>query len=288
MMTIILGMQFKSLQHTTLAEITETFNDAFSAYEIPMQHTEESLRRKLEIEDIDLQLSVGAFDGDQLGGFIFFGIDRNLNGRVTAWDGGTGVRAAYRGRQITQKLFGFALPLLRKQGVQCILLEVLENNSTARNIYSGLGFSLLRRLNAYKGNILSTKNIPFQIENLTGADETLQYALGDFLPAWQQSHKRIQNAGEAVQTIGIVDDAYQPIAYARFRPEDGRVLQFAVHPAHRRKGMGTAIFTHIAARVAGPVSVVNVDEHCESCAAFLTAMGLHPFISQYEMALELS
>lgn len=281
-------MQFKSLLHTALPELTEAFNDAFSAYEIPMRHTEESLRRKLEIEDIDLQASVGAFDGDLLAGFIFFGIDRNLNGRITAWDGGTGVRAAYRGQQLTKKLFAYALPLLRQQGVQRILLEVLEKNNTARNIYSSLGFSILRRLDAYKGNFLSSKNTLAKIEIWAGADENLQEVPGEFLPAWQQSHKRIQNAGDAIRTIGIRDEAHQPIAYVQFRPEDGRVVQFAVHPAHRRKGIGTALFAFVASQTDGALSVVNVDERSEASAAFLSAVGLQPFICQYEMVLELS
>ena len=66
------------------------------------------------------------------------------------------------------------------------------------------------------------------------------------------------------------------------------MLQFAVHPAHRRQGLGTALFSFIASETAEALSVINADERSETCAAFLPAIGLQAFISQYEMALDLT
>ena len=124
-------MQFKTLGQTDFENIVEAFNDAFADYEIQLQRTKEELLQKIRVEDIDLSLSAGAFDGDTLVGFIFFGIDDHVNGIKTAWDGGTGVIPAYRGHKLTQRMFEFIQPALKQAGVKKILLEVLENNTVA-------------------------------------------------------------------------------------------------------------------------------------------------------------
>ena len=86
-------MHFTTLEHTPIGDITACMNAAFAEYEISIQWTDESLQQKMRIEDIDLSLSVGAFDNDTLAGVILMGADDN-NRRV--WDGGTGVIPAYR------------------------------------------------------------------------------------------------------------------------------------------------------------------------------------------------
>ena len=277
-------MQFKTLGQTDFENIVEAFNDAFADYEIQLQRTKEELLQKIRVEDIDLSLSAGAFDGDTLVGFIFFGIDDHVNGIKTAWDGGTGVIPAYRGHKLTQRMFEFIQPALKQAGVKKILLEVLENNTGAYKIYESLGFRETRKLNAYKGILNGLSSVKYNVEILHPFDIDVLLNFGDFQPPWQQMNKRVNNWGDVISSIGIKHNN-DIVAYARYNTTTKRVLQFAVSGKYRRKGMATALFHHIAGDNSTPVTVINVDNGSSETNAFLKTIGLNYFISQYEMEM---
>lgn len=277
-------MHFTTLEHTPIGEITACMNAAFAEYEIPMQWTEESLLQKMRIEDIDLSLSAGAFDDGTLAGLILMGADEG-NSRV--WDGGTGVLPAYRGQKLTERMFAYILPQLKQRGAKLMLLEVLENNKGAYKVYERLGFTTTRLLHAYKGNITPGKPTIYEIETLTQYDTDELLNLCDWQPAWQQMNQRIANRRDSVTTICIKADG-QVAAYAHYDAAARRIHQFAVAKQHRRKGMGAALFQHIASESANdPVLIINIDAGCEATNAFLQTIGLEQHISQYEMVMEL-
>lgn len=280
-------MQFLTLNNVPAETIVTAFNHAFENYKIHMQQTKESLLHKIKVEDIDLNLSVGAFDGEKLAGFIFFGIDDDVNGIKTAWDGGTGVIPTYRGKKLTQQMFEFILPQLKNNDVKKILLEVLEDNTSAYKIYEGIGFRKKRKLNAYKGTIKKMEPTHYNIEMFRGFDADALLALGDFLPPWQQMNKRIQNWGDAVATIGIKKNN-AAVAYVHYNKSTKRILQFAVAKEYRNNGMGAALFKHIAGDNTTPIIVINVDDSCGNTDAFLKAIGLNYFISQFEMEIDIA
>ncbi len=276
-------MHFATLEHTPIRDITACMNAAFAEYEIPIQWTEESLQQKMRVEDIDLSLSVGAVDNGTLAGVILMGADEG-NRRV--WDGGTGVVSAYRGQKLTEKMFVYILPTLRQAGAQLMLLEVLENNKGAYGIYERLGFSTTRLLHAYKGDITIAAKGDYTIETLEGYNAEELATLRDWEPAWQQMDQRIINRGASVTTICTRQEG-KIAAYAQYDSAACRVHQFAVAKEYRRKGLGTALFRHIADACPGPVLIVNIDAGSENTNAFLQAIGLEKHISQYEMIMEL-
>lgn len=276
-------MHFSTLEHTPISDITACMNAAFAEYEISIQWTDESLQQKMRIEDIDLSLSVGAFDNDTLAGVILMGADDN-NKRV--WDGGTGVIPAYRGQKLTEKMFAHILPILRQAGAQLMLLEVLENNKGAYIVYERLGFLPTRLLHAYKGDITVTARTHYVIELLNSYDADELAGLWDWQPAWQQMNQRITNRGASVTTICIRQED-RIAAYAHYDSAACRVHQFAVAKEHRRKGLATALFRHIADACAGPVLIINIDAGSDNTNVFLQAIGLQQHISQYEMMMEL-
>jgi len=278
-------MQFKTLDHTSIDHITKAFNAAFADYEIQLQLTAEELLQKVKIEDISFEFSVGAFDKGVLVGFIFFGIDDNVNGMKTAWDGGTGVIPSYRGQKLTQRMFGFILPMLKQCKVERVLLEVLENNNVAGSIYEKLDFVKTRKLNAYKGTLTELRPAEHKIEVLECFDAEHLLSLGDFQPPWQQMNRRVKNWGDVVTTIGIKCQK-DVVAYAHYNTATKRVLQFAVKKEHRNKGMANALFSHIAGDNSAPITIINVDDGSPSTNSFLNSMGLHRFISQYEMEMD--
>jgi len=279
-------MQFRTLETSTIDILTETFNLAFADYEIPFHLTPEDLSQKFRTEDIDLSFSVGAFDGDKLVGFIFFGMDDDVQGVKTAWDGGTGVIPEHRGQKLTQRMFDFMLPVLKATGVKKILLEVLERNTGARGIYESLGFTVTRKLNAYKGIVQSAKTSPHKVALLQNADYNFLLKLGNVQPAWQQMNKRVANPGNDILTYVVqINDVIA--GYAHYNKNRHRLQQIAVAPAHRRKGIGTALLQHIAAQNPEALLVINIDDRSESINGFFPAIGMKWQLSQYEMELEL-
>lgn len=271
-------MLLKSLENTPIADIVDAFNQSFADYELPFQFTAESMQQKIQFEDIDLRYSVGAFDNYKLIGFIFFGIDG-----TTAWDGGTGVIPAYRGQRLTQRMLDYSFPILKAQGINHVLLEVLENNVGARNIYESAGFSITRKLHGYKGQVSINKNHNYQIEVLSDPDFGMLSKLGDFKFAWQQMDKRIQNRADIITTICIRDNN-EIVAYMHFDAKASRVHQFGTAESHRRKGMATALFQYLAQNCATPILVVNVEDVSEA-DKFIQTTGLAHLISQFEMAM---
>src|SRR5687768_12381337 len=146
-------MKFKDLQHVSLQIIADTFNLAFSDYVIPMHFTEPQLIEKLTRDGINLEHSVGAFDGEKLVGFILQGVGQ-WDGTLAAYNGGTGVIPVYRGKKITQQLYSYSIPKLRAAGVNKCLLEVVTHNKVALKTYEKIGFTATRTLLSFKGELI--------------------------------------------------------------------------------------------------------------------------------------
>ncbi len=284
-------MEFATLEHTPIGLLTEAFNNAFADYELPLQYTPETLQQKINVEGINLDMSVGAFDNGTLVGFTFFAVDK-LNNVLTAWDGGTGVIPGYRGQKLTQRMFDHIRPVLENAGVKRVLLEVLQNNTGAYRIYEKIGFRTVRSLNAYRGAVKKTSSVQYKIEILHSYDAGQLLSMADWQPSWQYTNYVVRNWGDPIITIGIKKDG-AVVAYAHYTTltRQGsttmRVMQFAVDKNHRRLGMGTALFNYIAGDNSIPVSVINVDATSESSNAFMKAAGMEHFISQYEMEIKI-
>ena len=277
-------MQFKTLADISVKDVANAFNKAFEDYAIKMHRTEEQMAQKIRAEHIDLSMSVGAFEGDQLVGFILFGLDI-VNGERTMWDGGTGVHPDYRGQRLTQKMFEYILPRIKKANVKRILLEVLESNHSAYRIYENLGFKKTRMLHAYDGTITKLQQPKYDVTILNSFDIDALLNFSDWQPAWQQMNNRVLGWGDDITTIGVKDDD-EIIAYTHYNPTTKRVFQFGVHKAYRRKGLGTALLSYICNHIS-PISIVNVDEHSTDAIAFLKTLGIAHFLDQYEMEMTL-
>lgn len=135
--------RFSSLQETSLQQVAECFNSAFSDYEQPIHFTAESLKYYLTASAVDLSLSYGAFCGEQLVGIILNsgGI---YNGEAVVFDAGTGIVPEHRGKKLFSALFDYTCQQLQARGIQKYYLEVLQANEHAVAIYSKKGFSVLR------------------------------------------------------------------------------------------------------------------------------------------------
>jgi ribosomal protein S18 acetylase RimI-like enzyme len=278
-------MEFRTLEHTSVADITTAFNEAFSDYIIRLQLTEESLTSKMKSENIVLSYSAGAFEEDKLVGFILHGYDV-INGEKTIYNAGTGVIPSFRGRSITSSLYEYSLPLLQKENIHTHLLEVIDTNVPAIKVYEKTGFKTLRNLSAFKSTTTITSDTNLSIK----AIDDINGAATEFMsvrPAWQNSLASIQRNREGHQLLGVFQDD-QLVAYAAYVSSTGRVKQCAVHPQYRRNGIGKALFSYMMQNsAAGELVLINMDEAYQPGIAFLKALGFQKFLGQFEMKLEL-
>lgn len=277
-------MKFSTLDDISTTALSDAFNNAFEGYAVPMRMSEKQLEQKIYAENIDLNRSVGAFDDDGIVGFILIGID-TINGIKTAWEGGTGVIKGYRGKRLSVKMYEYIFPILKDNGVERILLEMLETNDAMYKIHSDLGFKVLRKLHAYKGKPTGKPKNNHQVEIISNPDIEALKKLSSWQPAWQQMNKRVIGWGDRITTAGIRNND-NIVAYVHYDGERKRVFQFAVHNDHKRQGMASSLFNYIGKDL-DAISVINVDENATEADAFLKAIGLENFISQYEMSMDI-
>ncbi len=279
-------MKFRTLENTSIADLVHVFNEAFSDYLVPIHLTKEQLLNKIIAEGIQKELSVGAFEGEKLVGFILHGCD-NANGEKTAYNAGTGVIPDKRGNKLTHKLYDHAFPILKKNGVKKINLEVISENEAAKRTYAKIGFSKNRILNCYKGSIADLQShSTIQIQHIYQPDWKLLETFWDWTPSWQNSVSAINKSWSLLDTIGVFHDNVL-LGYIVYNPKLNRIHQFAIHKGHRKNGLGSQLMKHFALNKSKTVSLINIDDSALETNSFLQTAGLEIFVKQYEMTLEI-
>ena len=279
-------MNIRTLENTTVSEITATFNAAFESYFIPLVFTEESMATKIRSEGIQLNYSVGAFENNKLVGFILHGYDV-INGVKTIYNAGTGVVATHRGRGITEALYNYVIPLLANEGIYSHQLEVIDNNLPAKHVYEKLGFTSSITLQAFRGKPLLAQNENYVVRYLDEIPEEIS-SFANMEAAWQNSLASVQRDLNGHRLIGVyAGDSL--VGFAAFIPATGRIKQLLVHPQYRRQGIGKTILSFVAANSTAPQLVVtNVDESYKPAFRFLQSAGFEGFLRLYEMRMQVN
>lgn len=280
-------MEIRTLEQSSREDILEIFNDSFSDYYVPFKLSMEQLEVRLKASDVSLDISAAAFEGGRIVGFMIHG--RGLHeGLKTAHNSGTGVRPGYRGQGISGKIYDFLLPELQTRGYEKLLLEVISINAPAIKVYESKGYKVHRQLDAYKGSVKVTENMPggMELRSFQPLDWPLLQSFWDWTPSWQYSTGAVQRTLNDLYCAGVFQSGIL-LGYIIFDPSTKRVHQFGVRTDVRRKGVGKFLFSHIASEYGNELAVVNVEHGQEATDAFLRSLGLEQFFSQYEMTADL-
>ena len=222
------------------------------------------------------EASAGAFEDGQLVAFTVNGIDG-----TRGYDSGTGVVPTHRRHGLAREIMRACYPLLRDRGCTEYVLEVLEGNDRARELYLAEGFEVSRGLQCWtwEPSGFPVAQSPSDVRTTTGkpGDWEIGQLWWDILPSWQNSPSSIARAKDTHVTLGN-DDGYVIVF-----PNTGDVPQLAVRRERRRRGVGTRLL-HAAAALAGrPLRIMNVDERDAGIAAFLEHAEAKRFVRQLEM-----
>jgi ribosomal protein S18 acetylase RimI-like enzyme len=256
--------------------------------DVPLWKFETMARRRGMVPEV----SVGAFHGDRLVGFVLNGL-REWGGRQTAYDTGSGVVPDFRKMGATTGMFGTTLEVLRERGVEQYLLEVIKENDPAGDLYRKQGFEVVRGLNCYLAPIeaLDTAPVPEGVVITPLPVDALGWDLlrtfWDFEPSWQNSVDSVVAVPETLSALAAMAEG-QVVGYGIVEPRTGDLPQLAVDPDWRGRGIGRALLSGLAGLTeAENLVVLNVEETCEAANAFAEAVGLAPYTAQYEMLMEL-
>lgn len=281
---------YKSLETVNLKILHKAFLKGFLDYQVKLELPILKFKKMIQRNAYNEKASIGAFENDELIGFILNGI-RNWNGRLTAYDSGTAVIQEYRKQGITSNMFLNTKQILKEMEVEQYLLEVIQTNSSAVELYKKQGFKILRELECFyleKDEFRYRTNYKVQqVDRFSEEEWTRFQGFWDFTPSWQNAIGSI-NALEDTFIYSIVSIEDIIIGYGIIERESGDIPQIAVDKKYRCKGIGRSIMSDLIQNTeANRISVLNVDSNCNSLKNFLTESGFEIKVSQYEMNLEI-
>jgi len=278
-------MQLKTLSGIDPLKVLHAFNEGFSDYMVPVQLTAEQWHIKILSENVQWELSVGAFDEEKLVGIILHG-SKTRNGQQWVYNGGTAVIPSYRGQRLTQQMYAYILPILKAKNIDKVLLEVIDQNYRAIKTYGTIGFKNTRRLPCFKGHFQNKKVSSFEIKPLETLDWDLLQSFWSIQPSWQNDIEAIMSIQNQLKTLGIYSEGALT-GYLTYNPVSNKILQLAVDPAQRLKGMASALLHEAFKDTDKPLLMTNIDNSSTETIAFLKNLGMENMITQHEMCHEL-
>ena len=149
------GIEIRPVQPEHHRAIFDAENEAFLDHWMARDHTEADFKKLFRRSDIDTDLWVVAWDGDQVAGVVQNWIwpDENETlGIARGWLEHISVRRPWRRRGLGRAITAEALRRLRDAGMTLAALGVDADNPTgALGLYEGLGFEVETRSTAYWG-----------------------------------------------------------------------------------------------------------------------------------------
>lgn len=282
---------FAFLREQDMPDLHQTFLKAFADYLIPIQLSAEQFKAKVKREGVLPSFCVAAFAGEEMVGFIMTGLGE-WYGQPTAYNAGTGVVPAHRGRQLTRQLYQFLIPKLRESGVMQCLLEVIQENKPALEVYKQLGFAITREADSYRSNkndLIFAASVPEDIA-ITPVEKPDWEAYGNFCnyaPTWQNTAVAFKQYPEKKLVLEARTSDDQLVGFVAFLAGNGAILQFATHPEFRQQGIGTALLREVCSRTESPaIMLTNIDTKATDLISFLNRRHFKRFLGQYEMLMQ--
>ncbi len=273
-------MIVKNLGNTDFEKVVDSFLVAFENYFVEVPTDSNYYKERWKAAKVDFNFSYGMFDGDKLVGFVIHAIDQR-NGRLTAFNTGTGVIPEYRGQKIIQSIYEYALDDLRRIGVTNCALEVIIKNERAIRSYKGIGFKTCRTYICFKGTIK-----PETIETVTLKEVDLEKVDWANLPnqnSYSWDHQKESILKSNYRFFQVLNNK-SPESFFILQPDTGYVVQFDVFQQERNAW--NRLFSGIR-QISSTIKINNVDERLTDKLKQLHTIGLVNTIDQYEMQMEI-
>lgn len=281
--------KYVTLENIDIETIHDTFTSAFSDYQVKIDLPLWKFQNMLQRRGYGSDISIGAFNEQHMVGFVLNGV-RKWDGMPTVYDMGTGIVSAYRKQGITTSMLSNIKEVLKEKGITHYLLEVIQSNTSAVQLYTKQGFEITRRFACFQLDKPSFRPMTtYKVEHLEKFDEKTWHDLidfWDFLPSWQNSVDSVNAVPDAfVYAVVRLEDTL--VGYGIIDKRTGDIPQIAVSKLHRRQGIARSILSDLVQNTeSNKISLINVDDASTITMTSLQALGFENVISQYEMILK--
>ena len=237
-------------------------------------------QKRWKAAKVDFGLSYGMFDNQELIGFIIHAVDTR-NGKLTAYNTGTGVLPKHRRKGIVNSMYRYALSDLKSNGVEISTLEVITENKAAINAYQGIGFETTRKYHCFKGAIEQNKQVQFDLHQLLLEQVDWSQLPNQELYSWDNQKESILGGQFSYYQVMHGEERE---SYFIINPETGYLAQF--DSLIKGSGVWKRLFSAIAT-ISNTVRINNIDEALSYKISAVNAIGLKKTVDQFEMRLDL-
>ncbi|WP_413300431.1 GNAT family N-acetyltransferase [Bacillus sp. 1P10SD] len=206
-----MNIQIKRLTECTIQEIITAWNRGFEGYFVKLEMTPELFFNRLVNEGLSLPHSIVAFDGEEPVAIVMNGF-REINGKKTAWNGGTGIAPEYRGNGVSTLLMEEILKIYAEEGCEVATLEAIKENERAIRLYARFGYEVTDSLVYLAGTLEGKNNSHLQSEFIR-PEKLPTYSFYKQNVPWQCQWQSVK-AGEAQIYF---DDKRNPVGYSLFK-----------------------------------------------------------------------
>lgn len=274
---------YRTLQHVEMKVLYNAFIACFEDYIVSIQMPYDKFEKMMTRRGYVGELSIGAFDDENLIGFIFNG-RRKWENKETIYDMGTAVIKEYRKQGITTRLLNELQSYIQNSEIEQYLLEVIQENTPAYQLYQKQGFEVVRSfacLTAEKKKIESKMNHEVIIVNQLCWDEAITF--WDIVPSWQNSIESIMTDPDMF-IFAIVKYEERFIGYGIIDKSNGEIVQIAVDEKYRNLGVATSIIAKLTDNVSVDIiRILNIDDSNQQLLTFLKNRGFVEDMNQFEM-----
>ncbi|MEQ8583981.1 MAG: GNAT family N-acetyltransferase [Marinoscillum sp.] len=277
---------FRDFDESQFIKLHQAFIGAFSEYFVTFQPPLEQFRNRI-FNKLHLlpSLSLMAWHKDEMVGFMLHTVNV-YQGKVTAYNGGTGVIPSHQRSHIATQLYEILLGRMRDQGtITRVLLEVVEQNTKAARFYESLGFQFTRVLRCFSLQGELPKISPDIEVKKSDLLKTEYLTHLSFQPSFLDSTSQLPHnlANEIILEARIGESL---AGHLVFQPQNGRISRVAVHKDFRQQGVASALIQNALMRSGDPkLTVMNIPEDEHPTIEALKAMGFHNELNQFELEL---
>jgi hypothetical protein len=182
------------------------------------------------------------------------------------------------------------LQFLKERGVSRFVLEVLENNIPAINLYEKYGFVKARKLECFdieKRNLRPVPDRGFGISATnpaTNVENGEKYSL--FVPTWQNENQSVQNVKENYTLVSLSCTS-RVLCYGYVHKTKGDIPQIGILDEWKNWGLETHLVNELAKQTESKNLIVLNVETGNYLGETLRKSGFSNFINQWEMVLKM-
>jgi GNAT superfamily N-acetyltransferase len=250
---------FKRLTECNITDIITAWNRGFEGYFVQIEMTPEAFFQRIVNEGLSLNLSLLGYDGEKPVAVVVNGV-RTIDGKKTAWNGGTGVAPEYRGKGVSKQLMEETLKIYEQEGVEVATLEAIKENERAIKLYERYGYQIVDAV-AFLSGTHRSSGASFNAESIRPEQLPHLDYYKENIP-WQCQWQSVR-AGEAQIFYGSEGN---PLGYSLFRRvwngqgELERVIIYQIEIfGEVAWGLLEEILNHLSAGAVGPVSLMTVN-----------------------------